>query len=202
MLLSGIALLYTAFVWAQAPTPQPPAPSAANTRQTVTLAGCVGTMSGPQGGFMLSNPVVVPPAGAAATTSTATPTAAATPTPAATPTATPIPAPTPAPPPTPQPAAPVGTAGTASTGATPAGTAPGSVAAGAGTNAAMSGYRLSGADMTSWSGQRVQIVGTIVPGPTTPAAAAPTGATNAGGMAPMPEFRVQSVQPIDGPCPK
>jgi hypothetical protein len=44
----------------------------------------------------------------------------------------------------------------------------------------------------------VQIVGTVVPVQTR-AAAAPT---NAGTAAPMPELRVQSVQPVDGPCPK
>ena len=187
---------------------------------------------------MLSNPLVIPPAGATATVQTGTPGSIP---PAATQ-------------PNPNPGSPVGTPGTASTGvgtpgtastgvgtagtgtpapagtigvgstpapatgtpstaagaattggvatATPGGVAQGSIAAGAGTTAAMNGYRLSGADMSSWSGQRVQIVGTVVPGRTTAAAAAPTNATNAGVAAPMSEFRVQSVQPVDGPCPK
>jgi len=93
-----------------------------------------------------------------------------------------------------------GTAGSVAT-ATPGAVAQGATASGAGTTAAMNGYRLSGADMSSWSGQRVQIVGTVVPGQAS-AAAAPTNATNAGAAVPMPEFRVQSVQPVDGPCPK
>jgi hypothetical protein len=60
----------------------------------------------------------------------------------------------------------------------------------------MNGYRLSGTDMTSWSGQRVQIVGVVVPA----AAGSPTatGAT-------LPEFRVTSVTPASGAsggCPQ
>jgi hypothetical protein len=60
-----------------------------------------------------------------------------------------------------------------------------------------SGYRLSGADMTSWVGQRVQIVGSVVPA--TAGAGAPTaGAANPG----LQEFRVLSVQPMTGDCPR
>ena|SRR5438132_1348546 len=233
-LLSGIALLCAAVVSAQtASALQPASPSSRNAPQTVTLTGCVGSVSGPQGGFMLSNPLVVPPAGATATAQAGTP--ASTPPYATQPNA----------------GSAVGTAGTASTGvgtagtastgvgtaspgtagttgvasnpasatgtpssaagtsgtagsvatATPGAVAQGGIATGAGTTAAMNGYRLSGADMSSWSGQRVQIVGTVVPGQAS-AAAAPTNATNAGAAVPMPEFRVQSVQPVDGPCPK
>src|SRR5947209_13726181 len=233
-LLSGIALLCAAVVSAQtASALQPASPSSRNAPQTVTLTGCVGSVSGPQGGFMLSNPLVVPPAGATATAQAGTP--ASTPPYATQPNA----------------GSAVGTAGTASTGvgtagtastgvgtpspgtagttgvgsnpasatgtpssaagttgtagsvatATPGAVAQGGIATGAGTTAAMNGYRLSGADMSSWSGQRVQIVGTVVPGQAS-AAAAPTNATNVGAAAPMPEFRVQSVQPVDGPCPK
>src|SRR5438128_1834344 len=233
-LLSGIALLCAAVVSAQtASARQPASPSSRNAPQTVTLTGCVGSVSGPQGGFMLSNPLVVPPAGATATAQAGTP--ASTPPYATQPNA----------------GSAVGTAGTASTGvgtagtastgvgtaspgtagttgvasnpasatgtpssaagtsgtagsvatATPGAVAQGGIATGAGTTAAMNGYRLSGAAMSSWSGQRVQIVGTVVPGQAS-AAAAPTNATNAGAAVPMPEFRVQSVQPVDGPCPK
>ncbi|PYR12042.1 MAG: hypothetical protein DMG00_09600 [Acidobacteria bacterium] len=232
-LLSGIALLSAAFVSAQtASARQQASPSSRNAPQTVTLTGCVGSVSG----FMLSNPLVVPPAGATATAQAGTP--ASTPPYATQPNA----------------GSAVGTAGTASTGvgtagtastgvgaastaspgtagttgvgsnpasatgtpssaagtagtagsvatATPGAVAQGATATGAGTTAAMNGYRLSGADMSSWSGQRVQIVGTVVPGQAS-AAAAPTNATNAGAAVPMPEFRVQSVQPVDGPCPK
>jgi len=56
----------------------------------------------------------------------------------------------------------------------------------------MNGYTLTGADMTAWNGQRVQIVGSVVP-PNTSAGA------NASAM---PVFRVQTVQPITGPCPQ
>jgi hypothetical protein len=63
----------------------------------------------------------------------------------------------------------------------------------------MSGYRLSGTDMASWSGQRVQIVGVVVPAATgSPTASSATGAT-------LPEFRVTSVTPVSGAsggCPQ
>jgi hypothetical protein len=68
-------------------------------------------------------------------------------------------------------------------------------ATGATGGAGINGYRLSGTDMASWAGQRVQIVGTVIP--TTPGAS-----TGAAGSTPMPEFRVQSVQPVAGPCPQ
>ena len=237
-LLSSIALLCPSAASAQTtPAQRPTTSSSRNAAQTVTLIGCVGSIAGPQGGFMLSNPLVVPPSGATATAQAGTP--ASTPPSAAQPNAgSPIGTPGTA-------STGVGTAGTAATGVGTAGTAAtgvgtaatagvgsnpasatgtpsnavgagaagsvatatpgavelGSVAAGAGTTTAMNGYRLSGADMGSWSGQRVQIVGTVVPGQTR-AAAAPTNATNAGTAAPMPELRVQSVQPVDGPCPK
>jgi hypothetical protein len=58
----------------------------------------------------------------------------------------------------------------------------------------MNGYRLSGTDMSSWSGQRVQVVGTVAP--------STTAGSGTPGVTPMPEFRVQSVQPIAGPCPQ
>jgi hypothetical protein len=234
-LLSSIALLCPSAASAQTtPAQRPTTSSSRNAAQTVTLIGCVGSIAGPQGGFMLSNPLVVPPSGATATAQAGTP--ASTQPSAAQPNAgSPIGTPGTA-------STGVGTAGTAATGVGTAGTATGvgtegtagvgsnpasatgtpsnavgagtagsvatatpgaagSVATGAGTTTAMNGYRLSGADMASWSGQRVQIVGTVVPGQTR-AAAAPTNATNAGVAAPMPELRVQSVQPVDGPCPK
>ncbi len=55
--------------------------------------------------------------------------------------------------------------------------------------------------MSSWSGQRVQIVGVVVPattGSTANAGATGTGATGAT----LPEFRVQSVTPVTGSCPQ
>ncbi|SRR6266542_1603362 len=82
----------------------------------------------------------------------------------------------------------VGTAGTIS-GTAPAGSSASSVG----------GYRLSGADMSSWIGRRVQIVGTLVSSPT--ASSSATGA-NAPRAIAMPEFRVVTVQPITGACPQ
>ena len=88
-----------------------------------------------------------------------------------------------------QPPSAVGTSGTI-TGTAPAGSSTSSI----------SGYRLSGADMTPWVGRRVQIVGTLVPA----AARASSGGTAASkslaGAIAMPEFRVVSVQPITGSC--
>jgi hypothetical protein len=73
-------------------------------------------------------------------------------------------------------------------------------------NTAIAGYRLTGNDMSSWVGQRVQIVGTVVR-PTAPAgaSASATGATGTAattGAVQMPEFRVFSVQPTTGACPQ
>ena len=91
----------------------------------------------------------------------------------------------------------VGTAG--ATGATRTPTTPGAVAPAADMtsagSSAMSGYRLSGTDMGSWAGQRVQIVGTVIP-------AGPGAASATPGTVPAPELRVQSVQSIAGPCPQ
>ena len=58
------------------------------------------------------------------------------------------------------------------------------------------GYRLSGTDMTSWSGQRVQIVGTVIP----QTSGATSSSTTTGST--LPEFRVQSVTPVTGGCQK
>jgi len=103
-----------------------------------------------------------------------------------------------------------GTAGTAGvTGATGAATPTGAAGsmppttgvtgtAPAGSSASSaSGYRLSGADMTGFVGQRVQLVGSLVPAATGASSSTP-------GMpatTPLPEFRVVSVQPISGNCP-
>jgi len=64
---------------------------------------------------------------------------------------------------------------------------------------ATGGYRLSGADVSGFRGQRVQIVGSLVqPSAATPSAATPGGATSTG----IREFKVQSVQAISGSCPQ
>ncbi len=98
-----------------------------------------------------------------------------------------------------------GTAGTPPVGAGATGTmATGSPQTGmptpssatAGTNA---GYRLSGADMSPFAGQRVQIVGTFAPaatGSSTVGAAGAAGSTTSS----VPEFRIISVQPMTGNC--
>ena len=84
---------------------------------------------------------------------------------------------------------------------------------------AQTGYRLSGSDLKPYVGKRVQIVGGLVP---SPHAAATAGASSSGvmpqtgvsgainsttrsastpGSITLPEFRVTSVKPIEGPCP-
>jgi hypothetical protein len=55
--------------------------------------------------------------------------------------------------------------------------------------------------MTSWSGQRVVVIGTFSPSTATAAGATTTGGSGAPAVPPL-EFRVQSVQPMSGPCPK
>ena len=79
---------------------------------------------------------------------------------------------------------PVGTPAPAPTMPAPAATAtnPGS------SPVAPSGYRLSGADVAGFRGQRVQIVGSL----------SQPGAANTG----VREFKVQSVQAISGSCPQ
>ena len=85
--------------------------------------------------------------------------------------------------------------------ATPGGTS-GSGAGDVAATDAKNGYRLTGSNMSSWTGKRVQIVGTVVPASSREAAAAGTSATNTGTPKPMPELRVKSVEEIEGPCPK
>jgi hypothetical protein len=78
------------------------------------------------------------------------------------------------------------------------------------------GYRLSGSDLSAHVGKRVQIVGGLVPSANAAATAGAassgvmgqTGMSGAGsagigmpGMTTLPEFRVVSVKPIEGPCP-
>jgi hypothetical protein len=205
--LSGFALLCATTALAQVtpilPPPTTPAPTATQPPQAITMTGCVGGGTNSQP-YMLNNAMVLPQTGAAATgggTAAATPpTSAATPPPSA---ATPPPsaATPPASAATPPAAAatppstvgstgiagPPGTAGAAATTGTVGATPP----AGAGASA-IGAYRLSGTDMSGWAGQRVQIVGTVIP----PSASAVPGTT------PVPEFRVQSVQPVTGPCPQ
>lgn len=78
------------------------------------------------------------------------------------------------------------------------------------------GYRLSGSDVSPHAGKRVQIVGGLVPSVNAAATAGaassgvigPTGMSGAGStgmgvpaVTMLPEFRVVSIKPIEGPCP-
>jgi hypothetical protein len=217
IVLCGITLLSVAPTFAQT-SAQPTADSA---NKTITLTGCVGS-SADSSGFMLGNAMVVPATAQPGQTAAASP-VPPTSTSAATQPATAVPAPPVSSAGTPPPASPaqvpppatpaqtgattaagaptaVGTAGTAPTSVT--GTS-GVVAGGATTGAtsAVGGYRLSGTDMTQWAGQRVQVVGTFSPAAATAAGTTPTGGSGAPAAPPL-EFRVQSVQPTSGPCPK
>jgi hypothetical protein len=200
-------------------------PTADSANKTVTLTGCVGS-SADSSGFMLANAMVVPttaqPGQTAtssplppASTSAATQPATATPPPPVSSAGTPPPA-SPAQVPPPASPAQVGTTTAAGAAAgTPAavgtsGTTPTSVTgttgvtSGGATTSATSGvggYRLSGTDMTPWAGQRVQVVGTFSPATATAAGTTPTGGSGAPAAPPL-QFRVQSVQPTSGPCPK
>jgi hypothetical protein len=82
--------------------------------------------------------------------------------------------------------------GAVGTSGTIAGTAP--VGSSAST---LDGYHLSGVDMTTWIGRRVQIVGTVEPAKEAVALDAAKPA-----VPPMPTLRVMSVQPVTGPCVK
>lgn len=84
----------------------------------------------------------------------------------------------------------VGTSGTI-VGTAPAGSSASSV----------DGYRLSGVDMTSWIGHRVQLIGLVIPAARRTQADAVERGEGVDFSA-VPEFRVVSVQPVTGPCPK
>src|SRR5206468_5436306 len=143
--LCGIAVVCSSAAFAQTPPASPP--SVADAPTTVTLTGCVGGGTNSQP-ITLANALVIPSADAAGETATS-------------------PVPNAVSRPETQPPAAVGTSG--STGApapTPnaigtSGVITGTAPAGSSTSS-ISGYRLSGADMTSWVGRRVEIVGTVV----------------------------------------
>ena len=162
--------------------------------QSITMSGCVAGQGSDAQPYSLNNPVVVPSSAAApgAVGSTASaagvqpPTVALPPPPAVSPTLPP--AATPTPPST------VGTSGSSASAGAAASASPGTVASG-GTAAAISGYRLSGSDMQPWTGQRVEIVGSVV--------TKNAGVASGAGVSPaMPELRVQSVRAVGGPCPQ
>jgi len=196
VVLCAIALLAAATASAQTSA----SPAADQPANTVTLTGCVGggseskpiTLSNalivpgtPQPGQPGETPSPVPPPVSATGTQPASPTLPP-------PTATAAPATTPSP---------VGTSGTKTPSSTPVGTSgivTGTAPAGS-SGSTLTGYRLSGADMQPWVGKRVQVIGTFVAAAPQSPAPSVTGATAA---PPLLEFKVQTVQPASGPCPK
>jgi len=196
--LSSIALMCAATASAQtsgaaASQPNAPTTAASKAAQTVTITGCVGPASGSQGGYILSNPLVVP-----SSAQPATPTAGIS---------QPSFSPTPGTQPSVGSATGAGAGSSTAAGAT--GTAGGSAIGGAagaaqaaaGAPSAINGYRLSGNDMSSWAGQRVQIVGMVMPTATGIDASRVAASAGAPGQT-LPEFRVQSVEPVTGNCPR
>ena len=215
-------------------SPTSAAPSA-DSGQRMTITGCVSSITGSQGQFMVSNPVVVgsaqsstgapdttrtpPSAGAGAAAAGAPPPGATSTPPATTPpptgsttrspestggnaaggagTTTPPPAGTP-----PTGAGTAGAPGSAGNAGRTPGTPSSPGAAGATASAqsgaaasgatTTNGYRLSGSDLSQWSGKRVEIVGTMVP--------AASASRTTSGPSNLPEFRVQSVRPTGGSC--
>src|SRR3954451_6257435 len=171
-----------------------------SSNKTVTLTGCVG--GGRDGKpITLSDALIVPaasptagsepgssPASAGVSGTTTEPLDATLPPPGA--------AATPAP-------STVGTSGskTPSAAGTSTGIVTGTAPAGSSASS-VTGYRLSGADMQPWIGKRVQVIGMFAPAAATPSAVAPAAATGAPAAPPVLEFKVQSVQPITGTCPK
>jgi len=186
--------------------------------QTVTLSGCVSSVNNSPSLFTLANPVVVPTSpqpGTATNVPAPTPIGTAAAQPPPTPTQPPATPPTsrpatppvsvPATPPSAVPPVPPTTAATpppnpATSGVTAAPPATAGINTAGQAAANTGGYLLSGASMSPFSGQRVQVVGVIVPTPPS-SASTPVGTTGTTG-APMQEFRVQSVQPISGDCPQ
>ena len=146
-----------------------------------------------------AQPPATPPAVTPATPPVNVPAIPPVTTPATPPSAVPPMPPATTPPPPPNPA----TSGV--TAAPPAATGINTAPPTAGINTAgqaaanTGGFLLSGVSMSPFSGQRVQVVGVMVP-QTSPGAATAVGTTGTTG-APMQEFRVQSVQPISGNCP-
>jgi hypothetical protein len=195
VVLCGITLLAAATASAQT------SPSAAADQpiNAVTLTGCVGGGSESKP-ITLSNALIVPgtpqPGQPDETPSPVPPPVSSTGTQPASPTMPP-PAATAAPATTPSP---VGTSGT-KTPSTPAGTSgivTGTAPAGS-SGSTLTGYRLSGADMQPWIGKRVQVIGTFVAAAPPSPAPSVTGATAA---PPLLEFKVQTVVPAAGPCPR
>jgi hypothetical protein len=208
VVLCGLTLLAVVPAFGQTGVPA----DADTANKTVTLTGCVGggSESGP---ITLRNALIIPgtlqpgqpdPSGSNIPPASSTTTQPGDPT---------LPPPTAAPVPSAATAtatsgasSPTGTSGTK----TPPASAPAASGVVTGTapagssSSSVTGYRLSGADMQPWIGKRVQIIGTFVPAPPspTPSAANPPTVTGASATPPLLEFRVQTVQPTTGSCPK
>ena len=164
-LVGACILLSAAPLFAQtSPTGAQPPTTPGATPQSITMSGCVAGQGSDAQPYILNNPQVVPSTvGSSGSAAAGTVGTAGTP----------------------------GAAGSASAGAA-ASASPGTVASG-GSAAAISGYRLSGSDMQPWTGQRVEIVGSVV--------TKNAGVASGAGVSPaMPELRVQSVRAIGGPC--
>lgn len=187
-LFTGLAFAFTCAATAAISAQTMPQSSA---NDTMTLIGCVGGGASATDPYMLSNATL----GKVGTATPGQPTATMGTTAGATTAGSPTPMPTTVSPATPPTAATAGTAAgtTGVTGSTSAtSSSSGAVGTtGTATAAAMSGYRLSGYDVSGFNGQRVQITGSLVQ-PTASATAPATGAR---------EFHVQSVLPMSGACP-
>ena len=168
-ILSGIAILCAAVAAAQTPPAstqsKPQATPATSAEKTITLTGCVGSLPGAAGGFVLSNPTTVASSAEAKG-------------------------------PAGEISSPPSSSQTATSAAPPAGAA----ATGTSGKSESKGYKLSGTDMSSWSGKHVQLVGSVVPAATGANAAADGNPGSTGET--LPEFRVKTVQPTAGNCPE
>jgi hypothetical protein len=174
-------------MWVSAQTTSPQ--DAVSSAKTVTVTGCVAGGSGAQP-FTLSNALILPdPSNPAAEPETLSPVPSAV---SSTPT---------------QPAGSGRAAASAKPAATDAAGNLAPVSAGTSgstaTESSVVSYRLTGTDMTPWTGKRVQVAGSVVPANTPPIAASASAATNGSATAAAPpEFKVLSVQGIAGPCPQ
>jgi hypothetical protein len=175
--LCSFAVLGAATAFAQSPASQTN-PPASNDAQTILMTGCVAR--GSKNDPVTLTYAMVLPTGSPALASDAPP---------AVESATRAPEPASVSAPETQPRA-IGTTGSIS-GTAPAGSSASSV----------DGYRLSGVDMTSWIGRRVQLTGTVVSPAPSPSPAA-TDSTGSAPAASLREFHVTNVQPVTGPCIK
>ena len=193
VVLCGITLLAVAPAFAQTSAQA----SADPANKTVTLTGCVG-------GGMGSAPITLSQAMVVPTTVQPDQTASPVPSSASSPATQPPDAtlpPSGAAAVTPSPA---GTSGTKMPGSSTAGTTgvmTGTAPAGS-SGSSITGYRLSGTDMQPWIGKRVQLLGTFAPAAAAPAGSTPAAVTGGASTPPALEFRVQTVQPVTGPCLK